>query len=1129
MSTPKPRRADPLDARPDGSRAQSAWLNKVQAAGPAIEATGQTSSAFNGQFTLRRSNTLQANADYLLRNHGYPVVPSGQLASGWECLLQWHGEDALDCMGQQLTHKDVLRLVCSFRTEAAQRVLLAQLGLAPVREAVAERAARWPLHTLRSLLALEPKRGQPASDLLQRLLHQHPDWLPALQAQLQTDGDEAQAKTLARLLTASEQVTDASADELPALLRTPPWRPGAAAARLPSLALTPRQEPARIDWAAWQGGAIEARPRVMDTVQGIVYALPFRQDPSALHDFLAAHGLIDADLLHSFRTAIYRASTGDYYHHGDARVLLTDLRRDSRTYQALLEFLRTTPQAAASDLAPLMRWNDLDHCEISPTFLYIRRRFTQVDAEFEDHLRYMAQGIADWAGRPDAARAAALQALADAGWDTPGKALYLLGVRPDMVAQALATGQVAPQDLGPPPGRAVRLLNHLGWLDDALALAVLRGHAQSPAQPLKLPPHYDEYPPVDGCGNPAARLLKRFGAEHVDLMLAALPPLHQGKARQLMDIVDWDGLALHLSEKGFGARLLRPVALGWLLAHPDTAARALLPLAFGSDDKAIAHARYHLDALARAGHTDALHRQAAAYGPETAQALEQLLATPPEALLPAQLPKLPGWLNLPALPRLLLAGSGHAVPLAHMADALMPLALSKGGATYAGLAVLQAVVTPESLARVMLGLFEQWVDHDMPAKDRWILELQGRLGDDGNARALAPRIRAWRAGLDRVRAYEGLEALTQIGSDTALMLLTAFNEQKRYTDLQARAAKALERIAEERGLTLPELADRTVPTLGLDERGRLPLDFGPRQFTASLDAQWQPQVHDADGARLKDLPKPGARDDAALAKAASAEWKEFKKNAKLVASTQTARIEAAMCAQRRWSLADFMGLFARHPVLRTLTQRLVWAAFDAQGALLGSFRLSEDLSLTDAHDAPYAPPPEARISLPHPLELPEDERRRWGDLLADYELLQPFEQLARQTHALTADEASGRTLPRYAGRKLATGSLLGLEARGWKRQVGDGGMIDALTKPLDEHHHATLHLMQGWFVAGPAPVDEQQEIAELILTRRDPADAAGHASAATTPKPPSPAWRDLGPIALSELLRDLERLAWHRH
>ncbi|MDO5692956.1 MAG: DUF4132 domain-containing protein [Pseudomonadota bacterium] len=1019
-SSRKTKPANPLHARPDGSRLRSAWLTKTFAAAEAAAAAvrerpdpntyhGATLLRLNPQGTaFLPGNTVEDNAAFLeqMANWGWP---GGTSLPAWACLLDWHGDAALPWLEKRLdmrlkSNPDTIRLIASLASPAAQDALLRHLDLPEVRAAVAESAVRWPLYTLRGLLALDPRRGQPAADLVQRLLFQHPDWLAALEAQLETDGDDAQAKTLARLLTAVEQVTEASADELPAMLRQPPWGKGTSAAQVPALDITPLREPARIDWSRWQGGTVEARPREI---------------------------------------------------YGNGRI--------------------------------------------------------SVEADMEKHI-----------GLPNSQHEDLVTARAQAdaeNWGTAGRALYLLGIRRERVTTLLAGDTLRPADFRPSVDWLGNKLNHLGYLDDPLALALL---GAAPTGHWSQDHTYIWGTDVDEARNHAARLLKRFGAEHVDLLLTIRPPDGSENSRRLLDIVDWDGLALWLSERGMRLRTMRANAVHWLLRHPDTTARALIPEALSPDPKRHAHARFHLYLLARHGHSPAIRAQAVRYGQAVQDTVEHLLNTPPENLLPAQLPKLPAWLNIPRLPRLRLVGSDHAVPLSHMADALMPLMLSKGGAAYAGLDVLQAAVTPDSLARVLLDLFEQWVDNDMPAKDRWIFELQGRLGDDGNARALAPRIREWRSHLDRVRTYEGLEMLAQIGSDASLMLLTAFTEQKRYTDLQTHAARALRRIADERGLSIDELADRTVPTLGLDERARLLLDFGPRQFTASLDAQLQPQVHDAEGARLKDLPKPGAKDSATLAKAASADWREFKKNAKLVASTQTTRLENAMCAQRRWLAADFMALFVQHPVLRTLCQRLVWAAFDAQGQLAGSFRVSEDLSLIDTNSDAYALPNGARVGLPHPLELPEGQRNRWGAHLADFELTQPFEQVARATHALAEDEASLNALPRYAGRKLSTGSLVGLEARGWKREVGDGGTIYSLHKALDATHQAALHFEPGWFVGAAAPTDEQQHITGVHLSRTTSAPAGGK------PLPP-PAWRDLPAIAISEMLRDLERLAWHQH
>ena len=1106
MATRKPK-PDPLHARPDGIRLRSAWLTKTfaaaEAAAAAVREPPPDPNTYDDFILLQLNpqgtaflpgNTVEANAAFLEQM-------SGLGSTGWACLVDWHGDAALPWLEKRLdarlkSNQNTIRLIACLASPAAQDALLRHLDLPEMRTAVAESAARWPLDTLRRLLALDPRRGQPAAELVQRLLFQHPDWLAALEAQLDNEGDDADAvaqrKTLARLLAPTEEAIDATPAELPPLLREPPWRAGAVRATLPVLAIAPRELPGHIDWSRY---GKEVDPRPLDhqlSGRELVYV---DVETAALRTLLRALERPDSEI-----DAMFDGAESWRYH----SLITPD---EPAAFARLLTLLEEMGKLTAQQVADLRaevgtRPSVLLHPASNFGRLHLGRRYFFRVEEL----------LADFAAKRKRDGQPPLPTLTED--DHASRALLLLGVRPERLAAVRAAGRCTADDLQALPGiyQGWALYNHLSHLDDALALDVLRWQSN-------LPHDNNAYGPAI-----VARLLKRFGAEHLPLLLTPLllAPASES-AWPLYDCIDWDGLAWLLSQRGYAQRRLRPYARRWLLAHPRTAARALIPSAFRADAKDHAHARYHLDLLVQAGHAELLREEARAWSGEWADkvpaAIDTLLATPPETLLPVSLPTLPDWLNMLRLPRLRLVGSDHAVPLSHMADALMPLMLSQGGHDYAGLTQLREAVTANSLARVLLDLFAQWLEHGMPPKARWIFELQGPLGQDANARALAPRIRDWRAGLDRVRAYEGLEALTQIGSDTALMLLSGFTEQKRYSDLQARAAAALERIADERGLSLDELADRTVPTLGLDARGEMALDFGPRSFTARLNGELLPQVFDAQGSRLKELPKPNSKDDPTLGKDATTRWRELKKQAKLVASAQILRLENAMCAQRRWPVADFLAFFAQHPVLRHLSQRCVWAVFDADGHWQHGFRVAEDLTLTDVRDEPFAPPADARIGLPHPLEIPADALAAWGQMLADYAILQAFAQLGREVFTLPPEQAARDDLPHYAGRRVGPGSLLGLENRGWKRGVGDGGIIDHFSKPLPGDWHVTLTLDDSdWFVAGPPPSEGSYPLHGIHLS--------GSVTPADGPSRPAQ-WRDLSAVMLSEVLRDVERMAWH--
>jgi len=350
--------------------------------------------------------------------------------------------------------------------------------------------------------------------------------------------------------------------------------------------------------------------------------------------------------------------------------------------------------------------------------------------------------------------------------------------------------------------------------------------------------------------------------------------------------------------------------------------------------------------------------------------------------------------------------------------------------------------------------------------------------------------------------------LGEIGSDAALMHLAELARQTRYDDLRTRADRMLGEVAEQRGLSLDQLADRTVPDLGLDARARLTLDFGPRSFEVRMDDSFQPVVHDARGKALKTLPKAGANDDAGKAAAAATQLKELRKLAKTVATTQIRRLEAAMCAQRRWGPDEFMPFFANHPVLRVFSRPLVWGLFDAADKLQGTFRVTAEGELADLHDDPVKLPENARIGLPHPLDfaaLDASLVTAWAPVLADYEILQPFEQLARQSFVLDPALRAGHELPQWAGRAVSNAALMGLETRGWVREIGDGGMVNSFNKGVPGEGQVCLRLEEGWFVQDSPDGKVLQTVHGVALTGTE--RTLG----------------DLPAIAFSEIERDLQR------
>jgi hypothetical protein len=346
------------------------------------------------------------------------------------------------------------------------------------------------------------------------------------------------------------------------------------------------------------------------------------------------------------------------------------------------------------------------------------------------------------------------------------------------------------------------------------------------------------------------------------------------------------------------------------------------------------------------------------------------------------------------------------------------------------------------------------------------------------------------------------------------MHLHGIAQKLKFKGLQEDARAKIDQIAEARGLTADELADRLVPDLGLDESGSLDLDFGPRRFRVVFDESLKPAVLDETGKRLPDLPKAKQTDDAEKASEATETWKALKKDAKTIATGQILRLEVAMCAQRRWTTQVFQQFLLEHPLLVHVVRRLVWGTYDGAEKLVACFRVAEDSSLANAKDDAFDLGSDARVGIVHRLDLDDAAASAWGQIFADYEILQPFAQLSREIATLTDAEKLGKKIERAVGLEVPTGKVLGLDNRGWRRgPPQDAGVVGWYEKHLPGGLVASLDLDPGIFT-GMISESPQQKLGGVTLSKGD-YDWSGKGALPLT---------DLAPIPLSELLRDLDSL-----
>ncbi|MGI5208816.1 DUF4132 domain-containing protein [Spirillospora sp. CA-108201] len=500
-----------------------------------------------------------------------------------------------------------------------------------------------------------------------------------------------------------------------------------------------------------------------------------------------------------------------------------------------------------------------------------------------------------------------------------------------------------------------------------------------------------------------------------------------------------------------------------------------------------------------------------AHGEEAAEALRALLSTPPVETGLDKAPVIGAWMDPTPLPQVLLRGRDRALPREAVGHLVGMLALP----TSYRVEELAEAVAPGTLAEFGWALFRQWLDAGKPSKDAWALRQLGRTGDDDTVRLLTPVIRAWPGEGGHKNAVHGLDVLAEIGTDVALTHLHGIAQKVKFKGLQAEAQERIRQVAERLDLTTDQLADRLVPDFGLDDEGGMTLDYGPRRFLVRFDEQLKPFVADEDGRRRKSLPKPGAQDDPELAPAAFKAFAGLKKDVRAVAADQLRTLERAMVARRRWTPAEFGEYIVRHPLVWHIARRLVWLAEDGRTA--AAFRIAEDRTLADAGDDAFALPESARVGIAHPLDLGEAVKA-WSEVFADYEIVQPFPQLARPVHALTEQERGSGRLERFEGLKVPFGKVLGLVKLGWDRGVPlDAGVERWIYRRVADDRYAVIQLDPG-IAVGAVDATGDHQVLDVVWFAQEPTDFRIRVG---TPL----RFGELHPVTASEILSDLTTLA----
>ena len=393
-------------------------------------------------------------------------------------------------------------------------------------------------------------------------------------------------------------------------------------------------------------------------------------------------------------------------------------------------------------------------------------------------------------------------------------------------------------------------------------------------------------------------------------------------------------------------------------------------------------------------------------------------------------------------------------------------------------------LTEESVYQTVLGEFLRQVGSSA-IKEKGLLAVAGACCGAAAVPIVGRYLKTW-YGMRAAQCKALIQMLSWIEDASAIQLLLSVANRFRTRSIQKEAENAVNAIAQRKGWSRDELADRTIPTTGLDENGILQLDYGNRQFSAQLDSDFKWVLTNEAGKTIKSLPAARKDDDAEQVKATKKQFSNAKKQLKQMLKLQKERLYEAMCTQRSWRFCDWEMFLQQHPIMGRYCQSLVWVASETAPSEYTSanpsipddapaiesaardtperdtperdasgrdrrdrvepadsqklLRPLEDGSLTDAEDNEVSIAADARIQLAHVSIVSPEIAAAWTAHFADYEVVPLFDQLSQPRYQLADEDRQKRKIAEFEGYLLEAFQLRGMATNlGYTRGPAEDG------------------------------------------------------------------------------------------
>ncbi|NIG54606.1 DUF4132 domain-containing protein [Chitinophaga sp. Cy-1792] len=331
-----------------------------------------------------------------------------------------------------------------------------------------------------------------------------------------------------------------------------------------------------------------------------------------------------------------------------------------------------------------------------------------------------------------------------------------------------------------------------------------------------------------------------------------------------------------------------------------------------------------------------------------------------------------------------------------------------------------------------MALFQIYEAHQGDTQLKYILATAALTGGEELGNALRESIGSWINNRRPRQAEHGLAALALHAAKKSLQVVEKY--ARKYTTrriaLGNAARQALSRSAAELGLTMHELGDRIVPDLEFEGLVK-PFINKDETWKGMVDLDFRIGYLNRRNRRMKTPPGQTT----ALVKRF---FKTTQKNLPELAKLQASRLEQFLITQRSWSAAQWNALFLHNPILFVFANRLVWASYHADGQFSGTFRCTENSTLTDVGGNAFELPEGATVRLLHPLQIDAAGKEQWLQHFTAHNIIPGFAQLERPVSELNIQQRQQTMIYDFEDIIMEQEALNSLmEEKGWKLRTNE--------------------------------------------------------------------------------------------